>query len=283
MKTTSNIVATALAVGLILVGVESQGALEVSAGVTIHARADFEAPLTAHGTWVTVGSYGRCWRPTGVAVEWRPYCDGEWVWTDCGWYWQSDEPWAWACYHYGRWVHELEFGWVWIPDVEWAPAWVYWRSGGGHIGWAPRPPGGVAIAPAYFAFVEVGRFHEHHRPSTVVFNNTTIINHTTVINNTRQETRTIAGSSRKVVVNEGPGVEVFQHATGKTINAVPIQEAARRTAHPADVGKAARPQPATQPPEAVHGLPQPPQSGGASHHKRERHKTEEPPKPKHDD
>src|SRR5689334_7249602 len=77
--------------------------LEVSASVRVSAVAEFNAPLASHGTWVEVRGYGRCWRPSGIVVGWRPYCDGEWVWTDCGWYWQSDEPWSWACYHYGSW------------------------------------------------------------------------------------------------------------------------------------------------------------------------------------
>src|ERR1043165_4111930 len=83
--------------------------LEVTTSVQIHAKAEFEAPLATHGTWVEVGSYGRCWRPAHVGVEWRPYGSGEWVWTDCGWYWYSDEPWAWACYHYGGWVYDPSF------------------------------------------------------------------------------------------------------------------------------------------------------------------------------
>jgi hypothetical protein len=58
--------------------------LEVSASVAIHARTDFQAPLAAHGVWLEVGSYGRCWRPASIAVEWRPYAYGHWVWTDCG-------------------------------------------------------------------------------------------------------------------------------------------------------------------------------------------------------
>ena len=69
--------------------------LEVGASVQIHAKAEFDAPLAAHGNWVQVGPYGRCWRPARVGLEWRPYCSGEWVWTDCGWYWSADEPWAW--------------------------------------------------------------------------------------------------------------------------------------------------------------------------------------------
>src|SRR5437016_408876 len=80
--------------------------LEVSASVQIHATTEFYEPLATHGGWVEVGSYGRCWHPAHVAVEWRPYCYGSWVWTDCGWYWESDEPWGWACYHYGSWVYD---------------------------------------------------------------------------------------------------------------------------------------------------------------------------------
>src|SRR5690349_3042561 len=94
----------------------SRGDLEVGAAVEIHSHADFYEPLAPLGTWVEVGSYGRCWRPSHVVVEWRPYCEGYWAWTDCGWYWVSAEPWAWACYHYGRWVYDTQYAWVWIPD-----------------------------------------------------------------------------------------------------------------------------------------------------------------------
>jgi hypothetical protein len=55
--------------------------------------------------------------------------------------WFSDEPWAWAAYHYGRWTYNPYYGWVWIPGYEWAPAWVSWRTGGGYYGWAPLGPG----------------------------------------------------------------------------------------------------------------------------------------------
>src|ERR1044071_9393400 len=98
--------------------------LEVAADIHISAATDFYEPLSANGAWVEVGTYGRCWHPAHVAGDWRPYCDGTWVWTDCGWYWESDEPWAWACYHYGTWTFETGYGWIWVPGIEWAPAWV---------------------------------------------------------------------------------------------------------------------------------------------------------------
>ena len=212
--------------------------LEVSGAVSIRATADFHAPLAAHGAWIEVGSYGRCWRPASVAVEWRPYCYGHWVWTDCGWYWASDEPWAWACYHYGSWAYESGYGWVWVPGIEWAPAWVSWRFGGGYCGWAPLGPHRLVVAPSLFVFVESHRFHEPIRPRTVIVNNTTIINRTTVINNMRSETRTFAeGGSRKVMVNEGPGAAAIERASNKKLTRVSISEASRQTPVPTTVAR----------------------------------------------
>jgi hypothetical protein len=68
----------------------------VVASVEIHVESDFYEPLAPDGDWVIIGSYGRCWRPGHVARDWRPYCNGNWEFTDAGWYWVSDEPWAWA-------------------------------------------------------------------------------------------------------------------------------------------------------------------------------------------
>jgi hypothetical protein len=81
--------------------------------------------------------------------------------------------------------------------------------------------------------VEVGHFQEHHRPRTVIVNNTTIINQTTIINNNiKHDTRTINGTAQKVVVNDGPQVETIQKATGRNVNRVPIRAAAERTRVP---------------------------------------------------
>jgi hypothetical protein len=211
---------------------------EVSATVQIRAKADFHAPLGTHGTWVEVGSYGRCWRPKGVAVGWRPYCTGNWVWTDCGWYWASDEPWAWACYHYGYWVDDPSAGWVWVPEVEWAPAWVSWRVGGGYVGWAPLPPPGIVFIhhaePSLFVFVKAGHLGDPVRPGTVVVKNTAIFKATSPTRDFTREKIAIDGShSQRVVVNRGPGVEVIEKAGGRKFAAVSIQEAARRTPGPA--------------------------------------------------
>jgi hypothetical protein len=196
--------------------------------VEIRAESDFYEPLTPHGEWVVVGSYGRCWRPGRVEASWRPYCNGYWQRTDAGWYWASDEPWAWATYHYGRWDFTDQFGWYWVPQTQWAPAWVSWHSGGGYVGWAPLLPSvrisatgfvgfnASRISPRAFVFVEQRRFLEPVRPTTVVVNNTTIINKTTTITNTKLV--------NNAVINEGPATTVIEQATGRKVQAVQVQE-----------------------------------------------------------
>jgi hypothetical protein len=96
--------------------------------------------LSPYGEWVSDPEYGDVWVPN-EAGNFRPYGSrGHWVMTDVGNTWVSDDPWGWACYHYGRWTYDAYYGWVWIPGYEWAPAWVTWRYGGGYSGWAPLGP-----------------------------------------------------------------------------------------------------------------------------------------------
>jgi hypothetical protein len=126
--------------------------------------------LAPYGDWTELTPYGWVWCPNGVGVEWRPYTDGHWVYTDdFGWLWDSDWDWGWACFHYGRWDWNDDLGWFWVPGYHWGPAWVAWRRGPNYIGWTPLPPqvrwevgvgivlDGVnidAIAPRRWVFVE---------------------------------------------------------------------------------------------------------------------------------
>lgn len=219
-----------------LAPVTTRADLEVSGSVRIQATTEFHAPLATHGTWIEVASHGRCWRPASVSVHWRPYCDGTWVWTDCGWYWHSDEPWAWAVYHYGYWAHDPGHGWVWIPGIEWAPAWVSWRVGGGYCGWAPLGPRGVVLGPTAFVFVETRRFHERIRPSRVVVNDSTVIGQTTVINGPVLARRNLGGKlDQSVFVNTGPDIAVVSKATGRKHSAASIGTVAGRSGPPREV------------------------------------------------
>ena len=198
----------------------------------IRTESDFYQPLSPYGEWVVVGSYGRCWRPMRVQAGWRPYTNGHWKRTDAGWYWVSDEPWAWATYHYGRWDWSAQFGWIWVPQTQWAPAWVLWREGNGYIGWAPIPPwatiavGGTVevrettFAPRAFVFVQERHLLESVRPAIVVVNNTTVINKTVNITKIRVVNKT--------VINEGPQPVVIERATGRRIDAVAARELRQR-------------------------------------------------------
>jgi hypothetical protein len=109
----------------------------------------FYDQLAPYGRWMDVSGYGYCWRPTLTTARWRPYVDGCWVWSSMGWTWQSNEPFGWATYHYGRWVNLSRHGWVWVPGSEWAPAWVSWRQSRDHVGWAPLPPDRGSISGVY--------------------------------------------------------------------------------------------------------------------------------------
>jgi hypothetical protein len=203
-----------------LTGYPTCGQPSVSVGVSvslpsveIRAVSDFYEPLAPQGEWVIIGSYGRCWRPHHVEVDWRPYCNGYWQRTDDGWYWVSDEPWAWATYHYGRWNFTDQYGWYWVPQTQWAPAWVSWHSGGGYIGWAPLYPSNVrVISPRAYVFVEERHFMEPVSRSTIVVNNTTIIN--------------------KTVINEAPATAAVEKVSGRKIQAVPVQELRHREEAP---------------------------------------------------
>src|SRR4051794_20011917 len=60
--------------------------------------------LEPHGVWVHHAKYNYVFCPTGVDAAWRPYTHGRWLYIKSrGWYFASDEPFAWATYHYGRW------------------------------------------------------------------------------------------------------------------------------------------------------------------------------------
>lgn len=100
----------------------------------------FHVSLQPYGHWITIHGGYTVWKPVFLPKGWRPYTEGTWIWTTWGWYWYSDEPFAWIVYHYGRWYFDPIYGWVWYPDTEWGPAWVEWRYSDEYIGWAPLAP-----------------------------------------------------------------------------------------------------------------------------------------------
>ena len=217
----------------------------------------FHEQLEPYGAWVHVSDYGWCWRPT-VAIRnpgWRPYCDnGRWVYSDCGWYWNSYYSWGWAPFHYGRWALHGSYGWVWSPGTVWGPSWVTWRTTDAYCGWAPLPPAahyhsgigftyqsnrvsvgfGFGLGHAHYAFVSKRHFREDHvgrhgiklESARDVYQNSTIINNYNVVNNNQ-------------VINEGISVEQLNIQNREELKPVRLQDVAgpEKTTLDADSGR----------------------------------------------
>ena len=197
----------------------------------------FYTALDPHGDWDEVEGYGPVFIPREAQQDrnWRPYTDGEWVRSEQGWTWRSNEPHGWATCHYGRWVRHVREGWMWVPGSEWAPAWVSWRKSETHIGWAPLPPeahsgrGFNASVDEYFDigvrsynFVPrerfgagrtfVGRIVEPEK-------NVTIIQNTVNVTNISYRN----SGNKTVIVNEGPDINFINERTASPIQIVRLE------------------------------------------------------------
>jgi hypothetical protein len=136
---------------------------------------DFVQPLTPYGSWVQYPGYGLVFVPSRAVVgaNFRPYTNGHWEHTEWGWTWVDHHPFGWATGHYGRWFYDANYGWAWLPGTQWGPAWVTWRNGGGHIGWAAMPPGSYygsnySVYDTSWVFVSTGNFGATYVGSYVV-------------------------------------------------------------------------------------------------------------------
>jgi len=189
----------------------------------------FYDQLADDGQWYYDDTYGYVFQPaTAVSSsDWRPYSDGHWEDTDRGWYWNSNERFGWATYHYGRWVLIDGEGWVWVPGNEWAPSWVSWRDSDDYVGWAPLPPecGSISVGfsvggwcdsywgvgPSWYCFLPyhswfaqsyVGAFAPFGQNVTIINrtrNVTNIYNNNTVINNFGPQAQQIALKTNRQV------------------------------------------------------------------------------------
>src|SRR5215469_18211357 len=232
--------AIGLALGAVLIARPRAGAVDISAGVQINAPGvsagvqigsptDFYQPLTPYGSWINFSTYGRCWHPSDVGADWRPYSNGSWEWTDAGWYWDSDEPWSWATYHYGSWYYDTGYGWIWIPGTEWAPSWVVWRDSDNYIGWAPCGPNMSILGPSFFVFTSIGDFGGHFSPHNLIINNTRIVDQTRVIKDFSRQSMSIDGRRQTVFANKGPGLDRIQRATRRQFTPRPVGDVVRQT------------------------------------------------------
>jgi hypothetical protein len=193
----------------------------------------FYTQLEPYGDWIETADYGYVYRPREAAnSRWRPYTNGQWVYTDAGWTWISDEPFGWATYHYGRWTRIRGTGWVWVPGDEWAPAWVSWRKGGQYVGWAPLPPEahfdrarGIRnwsdnyydVGPDQYVFVPTTDFGEQRVERVIVpeQQNVTIVNQTTNVTNITY--------NKTMIVNQGPSYDELRAQSRVPIQRLKLQ------------------------------------------------------------
>jgi len=210
----------------------------------------FYGALAPYGTWSQDGGSGWVWEPTdGVRdMNWRPYANnGHWIWTNHGWYWESDSPYGWATFHYGRWGYNSRHRWCWAPDNVWGPAWVDWRQSEEYYGWAPLPFGsrfeaGVGFSlhgknigfdfhagldESHYTFVPSGNFLDLHLGLVLepesrrhdVYRRTKIVNNTYVYNDNR-------------IINNGVSMTVVARATNRTIERVTVVDASIAVGQP---------------------------------------------------
>ncbi|MBV6500958.1 MAG: hypothetical protein CJBNEKGG_03451 [Prosthecobacter sp.] len=192
----------------------------------------FYDSLRPHGRWLEVDGYGYAFRP-GLADRpgWRPYVDGRWAWTDQGWAWDSNEPFGWACYHYGRWVQVSRHGWLWVPGREWAPAWVSWRYGDDCVGWAPLPPGagrtGVGhdcdvrygLGPSSYTFINATHFSR----TSYVNVSLSITSITRIFKNTLNVTSIVPSSRGSIFTQRGgPALDWVERRCGSPVMRAPV-------------------------------------------------------------
>ena len=192
-------------------------------GVSLDVQ--FRSALTPHGQWQRHDRWGEIWIPARRDRDWRPYTEGRWVYTDeWGWYWDSDEDFGWVTYHYGRWVLEPRFGWIWIPGNEWGPAWVQWRRGDRHAGWAPLAPQQVVYDyddnPDYWVFVSFNNFTARNIRTVVVPQRERVIyiRETVVVNRT-----IIVDRGPRIAVNAGIAPAIVAARIGRPIRVVNVR------------------------------------------------------------
>jgi hypothetical protein len=209
------------------------------------ATIEYREALDPYGSWIQVPSHGWCWQPTLARTDrhWQPYhSGGRWIHSNHGWYWMSDYRWGHVAFHYGRWSRNSRYGWVWVPGSEWGPAWVSWRYGRAHVGWAPLPPHahyhprsgfrfqGSRVSARFefglgyndYTFCPIGNFYSAspYRHYLNRNRNITVYNQTTVVNNYNTQ----AGTSGNPA-NNGVPVQSVQTAARTSIRTVRVLDA----------------------------------------------------------
>lgn len=164
------------------------------------------------GQWMELYPYGEVWRPS-VIVGWRPYDNGNWIWTDDGWTWVSYEPFGWITYHYGMWVYDIVWGWLWIPGYTWSPGCVDWLVYDDYVAWAPCHPDDFYIGDPWI----VNEIYVWHVVPTKDFTQNDVGRYAV------RYKSNYSVHDRSSVIHHAPSVDLVERATGRTIRAVPVE------------------------------------------------------------
>jgi len=228
-----------VALMILAIGGNAEAKRPITFNFGVHSKnfGVFYSSLSPYGEWIQMHG-GYVWRPVRVSHGWRPYLNGNWTWTDYGWYWVSSEPFGWATFHYGRWYYDDYYGWIWIPDDTWGPAWVEWRYDNDNIGWAPLTPyvefrAGVGIiagerwvSPLHYWNFVPGRYFTARRIADYI---QPADRARVIFGNTRASVNIQFDNHR--IVNRGVDVHFVEQRTNSRINRVDV------VAHPMGNGE----------------------------------------------
>lgn len=162
-------------------------------------------------------------------TEYVPYSNGQWVYTDAGWYFKAPTPAEETVSHYGRWINSPTAGWLWVPGRVWAPAWVDWKQNDKFVSWAPLPPSVYivnnslsvpAIDESSYIVVEKKYFPE---PEIYKYNNMyyNTVPGIYVKDFTRTDGIVIINNT---IINRGPDVNIIQTYYGRNIELIKIRK-----------------------------------------------------------
>lgn len=166
--------------------------------------------LDSYGHWDRDPRYGRIWYPDYIPADWAPYRYGHWAYiSPWGWTWVDDQPWGFAPFHYGRWIH-YRHRWAWYPGVVeerpvYAPALVAF-IGGRNFGISlslgnSQPVGWVPLAPnepfhPYYHVSDRYRVAVNRTTVNQTIINNVVINNRTVVNNYGNATTSTSFANR---------------------------------------------------------------------------------------
>ena len=204
-----------------------------SSSVPVPGKASAPAPvsyqvfyddLSPYGDWIDYSGYGYVWSPyLNTGGEFVPYCsDGNWIYTDFGWTWNSEFNWGWGPFHYGRWFNDPLYGWLWVPGYDWAPAWVAWGFYDNYYCWAPLGPGYLFDKDDFnslhsWTFVPEKKFTSSNLSKVAVRSDKLNSDNIILIKN--------SGKFNGQTFYNGPKSDEIEKVTGTKLNQVSITEA----------------------------------------------------------